>query len=191
MSMLSGWTPRLDGRRLPLGRHVLGISAILSSPLTTRTSPVGALTIYSRSASSFDVNAQETAAAFAQKASAILGDARIDVNKVRKEIRFKEPVRNREVPSTVRNSSPLVGSMTDPPLDVLDVYREEAGLSHRELWLRYFELGGMSTGADVESILRGVLIPSSHDHDVIALALNERFAELGVDYPVPYVTPYW
>jgi hypothetical protein len=73
-------------------------------------------------------------------------------------------------------------------LDVLDAYRQEAGLSHGELWLRYFELGGMSTGFDVEAFLYGVLAPSNHDHDVIAQALNERFAELGGDHPVPYVT---
>ena len=62
-------------------------------------------------------------------------------------------------------------------LDVLDAFRQEAGLSHGELWLRYFELGGMSTGFDVEAFLYGVLAPSSHDHDVIAQALNERFAD--------------
>jgi hypothetical protein len=73
-------------------------------------------------------------------------------------------------------------------LDVLDGYRQEAGLSHSELWLRYFELGGMSTGFDVEAFLYGVLAPSDHDHDVIAQALNERFAELGGNHPVPYVT---
>jgi hypothetical protein len=33
-----------------------------------------------------------------------------------------------------------------------------------------------------------VLAPTDHDHDVIALALNERFAELGSDQPVPYMT---
>jgi hypothetical protein len=76
--------------------------------------------------------------------------------------------------------------MTDPALDVLDAYRQEAGLSHAELWLRYFELGGMSPGSDVEAFLYGVRAPSDHDHDVIALALNERFAELGGDHPVPY-----
>ena len=76
--------------------------------------------------------------------------------------------------------------MSDPGLDVLDTYRQEAGLSHAELWLRYFELGGMSTGFDVEAFLYGVRAPSDHDHDVIALALNERFAELGGDHPVPY-----
>ena len=71
-------------------------------------------------------------------------------------------------------------------LDVLDGYRQEAGLSHGELWLRYFELGGMSTGFDLEAFLYGVVEPSDHDHDVIAQALNERFTELGGDHPVPY-----
>jgi hypothetical protein len=72
--------------------------------------------------------------------------------------------------------------------DVLDAYRQWAGLSYGELWLRYFELGGMSNRRDVEAILCGMLIPSEEDHDVIALALNERFLELGRDYPVPYAT---
>jgi hypothetical protein len=74
------------------------------------------------------------------------------------------------------------------PVDVLDAFREEAGLSHGELWLRYFELGGMSTGFDLNAFLYGVLAPSDQDHDVIALALNERFAELGSVQPVPYMT---
>ena len=73
-------------------------------------------------------------------------------------------------------------------LDALDAYRQEAGLSYGELWLRYFELGGMSNRRDVEAILCGMLVPSNDDHEVIALALNERFAELGRGYPVPYPT---
>jgi hypothetical protein len=74
------------------------------------------------------------------------------------------------------------------PVDLLDAFREEAGLSHGELWLRYFELGGMSSGFDVGAFLYGVRAPTDHDHDVIALALNERFAELGSAPPVPYMT---
>ena len=73
-------------------------------------------------------------------------------------------------------------------LEVLNVYRQEAGLSYGELWLRYFELGGMNTRTDVEAILCGALATSDEDHDVIALALNERFAELGRDHPVSYAT---
>lgn len=60
-------------------------------------------------------------------------------------------------------------------------------LSHGDLWLRYFELGGMSTGLQVEAYLYGALRPSRHDHDIIAHALNERFVELGGNHPVPYV----
>jgi hypothetical protein len=79
-------------------------------------------------------------------------------------------------------------SLDHSVVDVLDGHRQAAELSHAELWLRYLELGGIRTGADVEAILCGVLVPSDHDHDVIALALNERFAEMGKGHPVPYAT---
>ncbi|HEV3264518.1 MAG TPA: hypothetical protein VG014_03280 [Acidimicrobiales bacterium] len=77
--------------------------------------------------------------------------------------------------------------MPDGPSDVLDVYRQDANLTHGELWLRYFELGGMSTHLQLEAFLYGALRPSAHDHDVIAHALNERFSEMGGNHPVPYV----
>jgi hypothetical protein len=74
----------------------------------------------------------------------------------------------------------------DHPVDVLDAFRRDAALSHGELWLRYFELGGMSSGPELEAYLYGALRPSLHDYDVIAHALNERFVELGGNHPVPY-----
>jgi hypothetical protein len=77
--------------------------------------------------------------------------------------------------------------MPSPPVDVLDEYRRTAQLSHGDLWLRYFELGGMSTDLELEAFLFGALQPSTHDHDVIAHALNERFVELGGNHPVPYL----
>ncbi len=77
--------------------------------------------------------------------------------------------------------------MPDVPIDQLDTFRQEAALSHGELWLRYFELGGMSTGLQLEAYCYGALEPSRHDHDVIAHALNERFVELGGNHPVPYI----
>jgi hypothetical protein len=79
------------------------------------------------------------------------------------------------------------GLPASTPLNLLDAFRQEAGLSYGELWLRYFELGGMSTRTGVEAILCGAVVPSDDDHDVIALALNERLAELGRDHPVPYM----
>jgi len=76
--------------------------------------------------------------------------------------------------------------MADQVVDVLDRYRRDAGLSYGELWLRYFELGGMATAFELEAVLYGALQPSDHDHNVIAHALNERFVELGGSHPVPY-----
>jgi hypothetical protein len=77
--------------------------------------------------------------------------------------------------------------MKEASLDVLGMYCQEAGLSHGELWLRYFELGGMSAGFELEGILCGVLAPSAYDHDIIALAINERLVELGVQPAIPYL----
>jgi len=71
-------------------------------------------------------------------------------------------------------------------VDVLETSRREVGLSMSDLWFRYFALGGMSTALEVEAILFGALLANAHDRDVIAVALNERFAELGGDHPVPY-----
>ena len=76
--------------------------------------------------------------------------------------------------------------MASQPANTLDEFRRDALLSHGELWLRYFELGGMSTAFELEALLYGALEPSPHDLDVIAHALNERFAELGGNHPVPY-----
>lgn len=76
--------------------------------------------------------------------------------------------------------------MTERAIDELNTFRQEARLSHGELWLRYFELGGMSTGLELEAFLYGMLLPSAHDHDVIAHAINERFVELGGNHPVAY-----
>ena len=77
--------------------------------------------------------------------------------------------------------------MANTPLDVLDSYRRDASLSHGELWLRYFELGGMSSPFDLEAVLYGALEPTAHEREIIAHALNERFVELGGNHPVPYI----
>ena len=72
------------------------------------------------------------------------------------------------------------------PLDVLESARREVGLSVADLWLRYFALGGMSTALELEAILYKALIAEPHDRDLLAVALNERFTEIGGDHPIPY-----
>ncbi len=68
----------------------------------------------------------------------------------------------------------------------LERARVDVELSHSELWFRYFELGGMSTALELEAYLYDALAPTEHDRDLIAVALNERYAELGGDHPIPY-----
>ena len=70
--------------------------------------------------------------------------------------------------------------------DVLEQARQEVGLSVSELWIRYFAVGGMSAPLEMEAILFGALVASPADWDLLAVALNERFSELGSDHPIPY-----
>jgi hypothetical protein len=75
--------------------------------------------------------------------------------------------------------------MPDRPVDHFNQDRLRAHLTHSELWLRYFELGGMSTAIELEAFLFGALVASDHDNDVIDHALYERFVELDSDVPLP------
>ncbi len=72
------------------------------------------------------------------------------------------------------------------PTSILESARIEVGLTHSELWFRYFALGGMSTALEVEAYLYDALMPTDHDRDLVATAINERFSELGGDHPVAY-----
>lgn len=71
-------------------------------------------------------------------------------------------------------------------LDALEQARRDVGLSIADLWIRYFALGGMSTALELEAILFNALIADVHDRDVLTVAINERFAEMGGDHPMPY-----
>ncbi|MGI8754965.1 MAG: hypothetical protein ACR2MB_03725 [Acidimicrobiales bacterium] len=76
--------------------------------------------------------------------------------------------------------------MTDQ-FEILEQARQDLALALPDLWFRYFALGGMSTALEVEAILYGALIATNHNHDLIAVALNERFSEVGEDHPLAYV----
>jgi hypothetical protein len=59
--------------------------------------PIGALNIYSRTASSFELPDQEKAADFALKASMILSDAQAGVSDTQMALRFQEALQSRVV----------------------------------------------------------------------------------------------
>ena len=62
-------------------------------------------------------------------------------------------------------------------VDPLEIARRHLGLTGPELWIRYFAVGGMSSPLEVEAILYGALVPTDHDRDLLAVAINERCAE--------------
>ncbi len=73
-------------------------------------------------------------------------------------------------------------------IDPLEQARRELNMSLSDIWLRYFAVGGMSTELEIEAVLYGALLASEADRDLLSVALNERFSELGGDHPMPYST---
>ena len=67
------------------------------------------------------------------------------------------------------------------------LYRDHARISLRDLWVRYFALTGTKSPPELDGILQCELRPSAHEHNVIAVALNEYFKDAGIEHLVPYV----
>jgi hypothetical protein len=61
-----------------------------------------------------------------------------------------------------------------------------SGLTLTELWLRYLAVGGTASPARVSAYARGLLRPDSHQHNMIAQAINEHLTDQGEDHPVSY-----
>ena len=53
-----------------------------------------------------------------------------------------------------------------------------AELTANEAWLRYFALGGDAGPLEVDAYLNGLLPLSTAQHNILALAINERLSEL-------------
>lgn len=61
-----------------------------------------------------------------------------------------------------------------------------SGLTITELWLRYLAVGGTASPVRLAAYARGLLRPDSHQHNMIAQAINEYFFDRGEDHPVSY-----
>jgi hypothetical protein len=59
-----------------------------------------------------------------------------------------------------------------------------AGWSTAELWLAAVALGGNLTHADIDSIRIGRRRVSQVEYDLLAVALNEHFADHDLDHPM-------
>jgi hypothetical protein len=72
-------------------------------------------------------------------------------------------------------------------LDLAGLCRQYTDLSLEDLWLRCFALGTTNTLFQLEAFLHGALRPTPHEFNLMAVAVNEYLADLGVDQLVPYI----
>jgi hypothetical protein len=63
---------------------------------------------------------------------------------------------------------------------------DRSGLTLAEWWLRYLAVGGTASPDRLAAYASGELRPDSHQHNMIAQAINEHFTDLGEDHPVSY-----
>jgi hypothetical protein len=81
----------------------------------------------------------------------------------------------------------LAGAVPEPvrsPARLLDTARQMAGLDFGQLWLDYIALGGNCLPEHLTELLRGERPMPQIDYDILAAALNERFAEVGFGHPI-------
>ena len=74
-----------------------------------------------------------------------------------------------------------------PQIELVESYRQCPALSIEELWRRCFELGGMNTPQQLEAFVYGFARVTPHEHNLIAVAMNEYFAEFDPGQFVPYM----
>jgi hypothetical protein len=72
-------------------------------------------------------------------------------------------------------------------LALAEMYHQHTALSLKELWIRCLALGSTNTVLQLEAFLHGALRPTPHEFNLMAVAVNEHFVDLGVDRLVPYI----
>ena len=72
-------------------------------------------------------------------------------------------------------------------LNLAEVFREQTALSIEELWLNCFARGSTNTPLQLDAFLHGALRPTPHEFNLMAVAVNEHFVDVGVDQFVSYI----
>jgi hypothetical protein len=73
---------------------------------------------------------------------------------------------------------------TTPMAAHLDRGLDLAHWTTTDLWLAAVALGSNLSQADIDTIRAGRRFVSQADYDLLAWALNEHFADLGMDHPM-------
>jgi hypothetical protein len=77
--------------------------------------------------------------------------------------------------------------LPEPAASPVALHTRDDDLSLADLWLRCFALGSTNTPQELAGFLRGELRPTRHEYNLIAVALNEYFVDIGASQSVPYI----
>ena len=77
----------------------------------------------------------------------------------------------------------------DLPREAITAACRRGQLDLEQLWFRYVALGGNAAPLELEAYTVGLMPLDDHQYDILAHALNERLAELGLPRDVPYARP--
>jgi len=72
----------------------------------------------------------------------------------------------------------------------LEAGRQLAGLNVTDLWIAYVGLGGSAPESALHGYLDGAVVPA-REHDLVALAINERLTDLGIAHRLPFREDLW
>jgi hypothetical protein len=81
----------------------------------------------------------------------------------------------------------LMLNLPERPARAFDLEITGDVLSLEDLWLRCFALGGANTLEQLAAFLYGELLPTTHEYNLIAVALNEWLIDRGIDRIIPYI----
>ncbi len=81
----------------------------------------------------------------------------------------------------------LMSKISERQLELAESCRQHTSLSLKELWICCLALGSTNTLLQLEAFLHGALRPTPHEYNLMAVAVNEHFADVGLDQFVPYV----
>jgi hypothetical protein len=70
--------------------------------------------------------------------------------------------------------------------EILEAARQVAGITNRDLWIRYYAIGGRARPEVLDGYLDSSVVADPAEYDVVAQALNDLFTDRGGNHPVPY-----
>lgn len=80
-----------------------------------------------------------------------------------------------------------MSKLPEPYARPVDLQHQRGVLTLDDFWVRCLALGTTNTPEEIAAFLRGDLRPTRHEHNLVAVALNEYLIDIDVSPFVPYI----